>query len=105
LSLAEIGLSGGRNGMQRSLRRTGAWDSERQKMSNPQQVLSQALELPVADRTEIARRLLLSLEPREFDPDLDETWIAEIEARLEAVDRGEARTVSWREVLDRIRQA
>jgi putative addiction module component (TIGR02574 family) len=73
-------------------------------MGDPQQILSQALELPVAARTEIVRQLLLSLEPEELGANLEESWIAEIEARLDAVDRGEASSGSWREMLDRIRQ-
>ncbi len=76
-------------------------------MSMPSELLSQLLDLPVADRAEIACRLLLSLEPEgpERDPDWEESWKAEIEARLLAIDEGRTTLIPWEEVRDRLRQS
>jgi len=56
-------------------------------------VLAQALELDDEDRELLAIRLGLSLE--ETEPGYDEAWEAEIQRRLEALDRGEADEVEW----------
>jgi putative addiction module component (TIGR02574 family) len=67
------------------------------------ELLSRALEMPVRERAELARRLLLSLETADFDADVEEAWAEEIEARLSAVDRGDSIPVDWRPAIDRIR--
>ena len=56
-------------------------------------LLTRALDLPVPQWAELARRLLLSLEPPDFDTDpeaVEEAQATEIEARLVAADRGES---------------
>ena len=68
-------------------------------------LLSRALEMPVRERAELARRLLLSLETADFVGDVEEAWAEEIEARLAAVDRGDSVPVDWQPAIDRIRSS
>ena len=68
-------------------------------------IFTQALGLPEADRAALAQRLLLSLEPAEVDPEIDEVWQAEIESRLSRLESGEAVLSDWTEASARIRQA
>ena len=73
-------------------------------MSTCNDILAQALGLPVEDRALLARDLLISLESEEIDDDAEATWLDEIEARSDAVARGEFTAMDWRESLDRIRE-
>ena len=47
-------------------------------------IIDRALNLPLGDRAELARQLILSLEAGEFDENADAAWEAEIERRLSA---------------------
>jgi hypothetical protein len=73
-------------------------------MSTCNDILAQALGLPVEDRALLARDLLVSLESEGFDDDAEAAWAREIEARSEAVARGEFTATDWRESVERIRQ-
>jgi Putative addiction module component len=72
-------------------------------MAIKQELVSTALDLPAGDRAELARQLILSLEPLEVDADADLAWEAEIEHRLKAIDSGEAVSVDWRKSIERAR--
>ncbi len=72
-------------------------------MSLDANILTRMLDLPDSERAELARRLLLSLEPRDFDSDAEQLWAAEIQARLDRLDRGESVPVDWRPAIERIR--
>jgi len=74
-------------------------------MAIKQELVSTALELSADDRAELARQLILSLEPAEVDADADSAWEAEIEHRLQAIDRGEVATVDWRQAVERARNS
>lgn len=74
-------------------------------MSLNTDILARVLDLPLSERAELARRILLSLEPNDFDADAEQLWAAEIDARLAALDRGDAVPLDWRPALDRIRQS
>jgi putative addiction module component (TIGR02574 family) len=74
-------------------------------MSNAADVLVRALELPDADRAELANRLLMSLPPAEDYASFDERWRDEIEARLAAVRSGATATIDWEEAAARIEHA
>jgi hypothetical protein len=52
----------------------------------------------------LARELILSLEGQELDPGAQAAWEAEIDRRLEALDRGEVMPVDWRDAVERIRK-
>ncbi len=67
-------------------------------------VLEEALVLPAAQRADIARKLLESLDDEPVDPDADSLWANEIEARASAHDRGEVTALDADQVFDRARE-
>jgi putative addiction module component (TIGR02574 family) len=69
------------------------------------ELMQKAMELSAEDRAELARQLIRSLEPETPDIDADEAWEAEIERRLQAVDRGDAKLIDWRESVARARHS
>ena len=73
-------------------------------MNAVQEIRQLVLSLPEDDRASLARDLLASLEPDDSDTDVDAAWAAEIEARSQAVARGEFTASDWRESVERIRQ-
>jgi Putative addiction module component len=72
-------------------------------MTKAVQLLSEALELPDADRALLARELALSLED-EFDPDAKELWAREILKRSDTLHRGRAKTRDAFQAVERIRR-
>jgi putative addiction module component (TIGR02574 family) len=72
-------------------------------MALKSELVEQLLELSPTDRADLARQLLLSLEPTDVDADADQAWEAEIERRCAAVDRGEVELLDWRTSVERIR--
>jgi putative addiction module component (TIGR02574 family) len=64
------------------------------------------MELPEAERAELARFLLLSLEPEgpERDPNYEAEWAAEIKSRSDAVHEGKAILLSREEVEEGLRR-
>jgi putative addiction module component (TIGR02574 family) len=63
-----------------------------------------ALELPEEDRARLARELIASLDADVPDPGIEDAWIEEIEARAEALDRGDATAFDGQASLDKVRQ-
>lgn len=63
---------------------------------------NEALRLPDEMRADFARQLAISLDPA--NTTLESGWLAEIEARLAAYDRGETKASPWRDVMERLRQ-
>jgi putative addiction module component (TIGR02574 family) len=74
-------------------------------MSVEPELIDRVLHLPAVDRASLARKIILSLEPADFDPDAEEAWNAEIESRSAQVDRGEVTPLDWRESIDRARRS
>ena len=68
-----------------------------------EQILKEALALPLPERAELLERLLGSFQSPP-DPRLDELWAREAEDRLDAFERGELKAVPAEEVFARIRQ-
>lgn len=70
-------------------------------------LLVKALELPEADRAELAHRLLRSLEPEISDrePGYEEAWAALIEERSRSIDEGRATLIPWEEARVRLRRS
>jgi len=66
-----------------------------------QQLYTDALRLPDAERAELAASLMASLDP-EPDPDALAAWDAEIARRVAELDSGTAKTMSWPEARRRI---
>ena len=58
-------------------------------------LLEKALALPVNERADLVERLLSSLDPAE--PEIEKRWAREVEDRLDALERGELRTISAEE--------
>ena len=74
-------------------------------MSSPTDVLTQAMQLPLEARADIAHQLLLSLEPEEFgDDEVAAAWQQEIETRLQKIASGNFLAHDWRQALQEIRQ-
>lgn len=65
-------------------------------------LVNEALSLPPVERVAVIDRLLSSLD--EPDQKLDALWAEEAEARLEAFERGDIRSVTLEEMLAKYRQ-
>ena len=69
-------------------------------------VLDQAMRLTAKERAELAWQLWETVEDASRSSDeLDEQWLAKIEARCQEVDEGRAVMFEWRESVERIRQS
>lgn len=68
------------------------------------QLLAEALQLSDEERAALAGELIQSLDV-EVDPDAEAAWSAEIRTRLDQVEAGTAKTVSWVETRQRIHAA
>jgi putative addiction module component (TIGR02574 family) len=66
-----------------------------------EQILQQALALPLEERAELIEQLLATFQGP-TDPALDKLWIAEAHDRLDAYDRGDMEAVSAEEVFEEI---
>jgi putative addiction module component (TIGR02574 family) len=62
-----------------------------------------ALELSADERALLARDLIESLDEGDSEADVEQTWREEIEARAEALARGQAHADDWKTSLDRVR--
>lgn len=66
-------------------------------------LLEQALTLPLEDRALLASGLLASLDSESIeDAEVDRLWSAETERRATLLDSGEARLVTWENLVSRI---
>lgn len=59
-----------------------------------------ALELPEAERTLLISSLSRSL--TDIDPDIENAWIEEADRRWQEIQSGQARTIPYEEVLNKI---
>ena len=64
-------------------------------------IVNEALTLPPAERVAVIDRLLSSLD--EADQNLDALWAKEAEARLDAFERGEIRSIPLDDILAKYR--
>ena len=71
---------------------------------NSSQLLVEALRLSDEERAALAGELIGSLDTH-VDADAEAAWAAEIRARLDQVEAGTAKTVSWAEARRRIHEA
>ena len=71
--------------------------------SRAQQVLRDALELPLDERADVAAEVLASLDEAEAEhpADVEAAWAAEIERRARRVMAGESAGVPWEDVRRR----
>lgn len=66
------------------------------------ELLSEALELPVDERAQLAAEIVESLDGP-FDEDAEQAWDAEIDRRLATIADGTAKKIPWSEVRLRLR--
>ncbi len=64
------------------------------------QLLQEALRLPVEARAKLLGELIHSLDESPPDADRDVAWAVEIQKRVQAYDAGKARVVSGEQLLD-----
>jgi putative addiction module component (TIGR02574 family) len=64
-------------------------------------VTEAALRLPESERADLAARLIDSLDPTR-DDDVESAWDREVLGRLDDLDQGRVRPVSWAEARQRI---
>lgn len=69
-------------------------------MSSIEQLEAEVLNLPAADRSRLAERLLKSLEE---DDEIMAAWVEEAERRVDAFARGEIEAADFEEVMVRAR--
>ena len=69
---------------------------------NKQEILKAAMELDVDDRIDLADELFASLPP-DKQREIDDAWVEEAEARLDAFERGETQALPGEEVCGRLR--
>ncbi|HZM86380.1 MAG TPA: addiction module protein [Blastocatellia bacterium] len=69
---------------------------------NAERVKEQVLQLPEADRAELVRLLIDSLDEAE-DPDAEIAWDAELHRRVERVEQGKSHLRPAHQVLAEIR--
>lgn len=66
-------------------------------------ILRSALSLPESERAEIAASLIHSLDA-ETDEGVDEARAAEIQRRIESIDRGAVQLIPWDDVMREMRE-
>ena len=72
------------------------------------EILERALQLSSQERGKIVEILIRSLEPPGEDiseEEWEKAWSAEIQRRLDAIDRGEIVMEDWRDVLSRLEKS
>jgi putative addiction module component (TIGR02574 family) len=60
-------------------------------MISKDELISEAVSLPVEIRLQLVERLLESLNPSQKD--IDELWAIEVERRVTEIDKGEVKTI------------
>ncbi len=71
-------------------------------MESLDQLAKKAMELKPVERIRLVEAILYSLDKP--DPDIEQSWIAEAEARYEAYKRGEIEAIDWDELRTRYRR-
>lgn len=70
---------------------------------NNAKVISQALSLPPRSRAKLAEKLLESLDdPKQRE--IDFSWAAEVEDRIDACDKGDLKAIPGREVFRKLKR-
>ncbi|GAF96327.1 unnamed protein product [marine sediment metagenome] len=71
-------------------------------MIKTDELISEAISLPIDIRTQLINRLLVSLNPERRD--IDEFWMKEAEERLKDIKTGKVKTVSGEQVFQEIKE-
>lgn len=69
-------------------------------MADVERLFGEALQLDTQQRSELARRLLDTLE--DTNEDVDATWKVEARKRLASIRSGEAKVIPWEETRQRL---
>jgi putative addiction module component (TIGR02574 family) len=80
-------------------RKFNSWDDS--TMSDYQDILSMASQLPVDDRLRLIDDLASSV-PDDRPPNLSPEWLAEIQRRSDEIDAGTVKTESWSVIRERL---
>ena len=68
-------------------------------MESVEQLARKAAALEPVERLRLVEEILCGLD--KIDPDIEQRWAAEAEARYEAYQRGEIETVDWQDIKKR----
>lgn len=68
-------------------------------MESLDQLAKKAMELEPVERIRLVEAILYSLDKP--DPDIEQGWIVEAEARYKAYKRGELKAIDWNEIKKR----
>jgi putative addiction module component (TIGR02574 family) len=68
-------------------------------MESVEQLAQKAAILEPADRLRLVEAILFTLD--KIDPDIEQSWVEEDEARFEAYKRGEMKAVDWEDIKKR----
>ena len=71
-------------------------------MIKTDELISEAISLPIDIRTQLINRLLVSLNPERRD--IDEFWMKEAEKRLKDIKTGKVKTVPGEQVFQEIKE-
>ena len=71
-------------------------------MIKTDELISEAISLPIDIRTQLINRLLVSLNPERRD--IDKFWIKEAEKRLKDIKTGKVKTVPGEQVFQEIKE-
>ena len=69
-------------------------------MISKEELISEAISLPIEIRLQLVERLLESLNPSHKD--IDELWAIEAEKRVAEIEKGEVKTVPGEEVFRKL---
>ena len=72
------------------------------------ELYTQAVRLNSQDRLQLIQKLILTLEPEGENLTDDEwkaAWLPELQARVEAYERGDRESSDWRDVIARLRES
>lgn len=70
-------------------------------MLKPDDLIEEAVSLPIEIRTKLVNKLLESLNPTEHK--IDELWVVEAEKRVEEIRTGKVKTIPGEDVFRRVR--
>jgi putative addiction module component (TIGR02574 family) len=68
-------------------------------MESVEQLARKAANLRPVDRLKLVEAIIYSLD--RIDPDIENAWVAESEARYEAYKRGEIEAIDWEKIKKR----
>jgi len=71
-------------------------------MIKTDELISEAISLPIDIRTQLINRLLVSLNPERRD--IDEFWMKEAEKRLKDIKTGKVKTIPGEQVFQEIKE-